>query len=349
MTTTHNPKKAEGINEVHERFLSYVYTMSLLKTRLRGFDEDSFVRINQKEVEARFFIWPFYTRFNEIRKLIKEGYLQKELRYIPEIGRKVDYYKCLRPCTPDPSLVIVDEPVLGETQKFMLNCLLNTSLKEGSTSTTYFDFFLQYKSSFPFHFFKFDGFSGRLHTPVTSLPGQTRKNLLLFSEPVVSLDVNQMQPQILGKILKDNLRRNEFSIYMDAGADIYKMFAGKYKLHSREAGKKRFFEILYSRPNQDLLTVFGYSNWIEWVNNFKKKRIKANPHAHKPHSNIAWLLQKKEVEIMKSVWIALRCAGIPFLTVHDEIICKESDKKAVSEIFSEILKENFVNCKIKIS
>jgi hypothetical protein len=340
---------AGGLTDIHYIFLIYIFTLSLLKTRFKGVDETPFVHVPQKEIEQRFFKWPDYSRDKEIKKLIKAGYLAKKKLYSPTVGRMIDAYQCLRQCAPDPSLIITDTPVLGKTQKWMLDCLLNTDLAPDSLSTPYFDFFLKHKKEYPYLFFKFDNFSGRLHTPVTSFPAAYREHLLLYGQKVASLDVSQMQPQILGKILKDNLRDNQFSRWMDSGADVYRMMAAAANMNTRAEGKKRFFEILFGRPNDNLAAVFGNANWIDWINRYKRKRITANPHHQKQHTNLAWLLQKNEVAIMKSIWIKLTEKNIPFLTIHDEINCRLQDRDAAAEIFYIVLSENFEKFELNVT
>jgi hypothetical protein len=348
-TPTQPTHQAEGLREVHINFLNYVATLNLLKTRLKGIDELYFVHISQKEIEKRFFVWPDYSRKDEIKMLVDNGYLAKSKEYNRNTNRHLDTYQCLRLCTPDPSLVSYETPTLGETQKFMLDALLNCELTENTISTDYFDFFLKYRKQYPRLFFKFDDFSGRLHTPVTNFPSKGRKHLLLYGAPVVSLDVSQMQPQILGKILKASLDKNEFSTWLDSGLDVYTTLAEKCDLKTRKDGKARFFKITFGWPNNNLSDVFGNANWIEWINAYKRKEIKANPHWAKQHTNLAWLLQTNEVRMMKTVWMALKEANIPFLTVHDEIICRQQDKNAAAAIFRKILAENFTNPKLNVS
>jgi hypothetical protein len=348
-TQTQPTHQAEGLTEVHINFLNYVATLNLLKTRLKGIDELFSVHIPQKEIETRFFVHPNYNRKNEIKMLIDKGYLLKSKEYNHNTNRYYDTYICLRLGTPVPSLVSYKIPILGLTRKFMLESLLHCELHENTISTDYFDFFLQHRKKYPHMFFKFDDFSERLHTPVTSFPSKSRKRLLLYGEPVASLDVAQMQPQILGKILKNIVGENEFSSWLDSGLDIYTLLADKSNLSTRKEGKDKYFKLAYGWPNNNLSDLFGNANWIEWINAYKRKPNKANPHWAKQHTNLAWLLQTHEVDLMKTVWMALKEANIPFLTVHDEIICRQQDKNAAASIFRKILAENFTNPKLNVS
>jgi len=136
-----------------------------------------------------------------------------------------------------------------------------------------------------------------------------------------------MQPVLLGKILRSKIGDNEFSQWIEQGQDVYVMLQQAAKLETRDKGKKRFFEILFSPANSELVQLFGSANWIDWINEYKRKGDADNPHdKEKRHSSMARLLQTTEVRIMREIWQALNTAGLPFLSVHDEIICREQDR-----------------------
>ena len=89
-----------------------------------------------------------------------------------------------------------------------------------------------------------------------------------------------------------------------------------------------------------MAALFGHSKWITWINEFKSSPEPLNPHTSiKPHSNLAWLLQTTEVKLMQEVWNDLNNAGIPFLTVHDEIIVKNTNLPIAEMIMREKLKQ----------
>lgn len=88
--------------------------------------------------------------------------------------------------------------------------------------------------------------------------------------------------------------------------------------------------------------MFGSVNWINWVNQYKSEPEKSNPHTvEKEHSNLAWVLQNTEVEVMRKVWVKLLENKIPFLSVHDEIIIKQRDKEQAEQIFRNVLNVEF--------
>jgi hypothetical protein len=229
----------------------------------------------------------------------------------------------------------------------MVMHLKNVSLKPGAASTDYFNLFLKYQNTRPDLFFKIDSFCGRVHTPVTNFHRTHRPALLLYNEETTSLDVTTMQPLLLGKILLNEIGDNEYSAWINEGQDIYLKLQAKANLPTRDNAKKKFFEILFSKPSNSLSNMFGQSNWINWINEFKAKELPSNPHNEtKAHSNLAWLLQTTEVKIMRKIWEALVFEKIPFLSIHDEIITTGKYLERVESIMTEILSTEFIYHKI---
>jgi hypothetical protein len=156
-----------------------------------------------------------------------------------------------------------------------------------------------------------------------------------------------MQPVLLGAILKKNVGKNEFSEWIDEGKDIYIMLQKKMNLSTRDEAKKKFFEILFAHSNNELSRMFGNTNWITWINEFKSKPFEPNPHTlEKNHSNLAWLLQTYEVKLMKEVWHQLLNHGIKFLSVHDEVIVKQKDHQKALGIFQDVLSKELTFFKL---
>jgi hypothetical protein len=223
------------------------------------------------------------------------------------------------------------------------------SLDQGIQSTIYFEHFLNQKEKHLNNFFLADNFSGRIHTPITSLKGSIREHLLLKNENVVSLDVAQMQPLLLSLLLKENIGSNEFTEWIEQGEDIYLKFKEKLILQSRDEAKTKFYEITFGKANQRLAEMFGFSNWIKWVNDVKSFELPQNPNTkRKPHSNLAWLLQTTEVSIMRSIWQKLIDNDILFLTVHDEVIVRISDADETYQIMVGELKLHFNTFKVNV-
>jgi len=322
-----------------DNFPTLVRTMQLKNSRRRDKDWEP-VHIPKSELKA--------VNLDTLVRMGEIAITKKET----ENGHLANYYDALKPGKVNISLLkpLHTKP-LDELTTSMREHLKRVTLKQGTGSTEYFDWFLHYnqQSKYLDRFFQIDLFSGRVHTPVSNFHREFRPNILLDGEPTGSLDVATMQPILLGLILRNEIGSNEYSEWIDAGRDIYESIWEKAKLKTRDEGKKRFFEIIFSRADKRLAAMFGNSDWITWVNDFKSKEFEANPHTmEKQHSNLAFLLQKAEVKIMREVWQGLHDAGIVFLSVHDEVIVKAKDIVDAELIFSKVLSRYFSYYKLNV-
>ena len=258
-------------------------------------------------------------------------------------GHDAFYYAPLKVGPMNPDLLPLSKGRdLDKLTEEMRSYLKRVSLKEGAGSTDYFNVFLYLKNNYLHLFFTVDLFSGRVHTPVSGFHREYRPNILIDGEQTASLDVTTMQPLLLGKILETLIGVNEYSQWINEGKDIYLSIQDKAKLADRDKAKKRFFEILFSFADKRLAQMFGNANWIKWINDYKSKPIEANPRTHvKQHSNLSWLLQKLEVNIMREVWQGLIDVKIVFLSVHDEVIVKATEAQKAEAIFINILSKHF--------
>ncbi|HTN00204.1 MAG TPA: hypothetical protein VL088_15715 [Pedobacter sp.] len=319
-------------------------------------DEMQPVHIKSKEIDERFFPFPKFKRKDEIQKLIDSG----ELITTTEKGFSKDgkeynkyYYMALKGGGFDLNLMdtknIPEDPV---TQTMLRNIQL-VSLSQDALSTDYFNLFLKYQTTHHRVFFTVDKFAGRVHTPISNFHRTHRPNILIENEQTTSLDVTTMQPLLLGKVLFTAIGKNDFTDWINAGKDIYLMLQDKANLSTRDEAKKKFFEILFNKPDNLLQELFGSSNWITWINQYKSKEIKENPNlkfnkdgTRSHHNNLAWRLQTDEVTIMRKIWTALVELNIPFLSVHDEIIIKKKDLDQTYTIMTAILSKEFEYFKI---
>lgn len=351
MTTNNHTTTKQATGEALRAgasFVVYVRTLQFFAQRLRGDESDKLkpVHIPQKEIENRFFVHPHHVRKVEIDKLIRAGELAVH-KEVSDTGRQLFKYEALKPGPISFEYVRPRGLELDEVTRPMLRNLEAVSLPYDAPSTFYFSVFLKVKCQCSRVFFTVDTFAGRVHTPITNFHRTHRPNLLLHGERTVSLDVATMQPLLLGKILMSEIGENDFSRWINEGRDVYEYLQEVAKLKTRDEGKKRFFEILFSKPSESLLQLFGASNWITWVNSYKRQKIDLNPTTEeKRHNNVAWLLQTTEVKLMRQVWDKLNRAGIPFLSVHDEIIIRERDKAKAEGIFREVLQREFVYFKL---
>jgi hypothetical protein len=332
------------MDSAHKKFIKYVRTEMIFSLRFRS-PEDQMkpVHIAANVITERFFPYPKYNRIKEIQSLCDSGEIK-----ITQEGNAY-FYEALKPGGYDLNLLHLKAIPKDKVTQEMFRNIQKVSLPVDAPSTPYFDLFLKYRDAKPGLFFKVDNFSGRVHTPISSFHRTHRPNILLENEITGSIDVATMQPLLLGKILYNAIGKNEYSIWINEGNDVYIKLQNRSSLASRDEAKEKFFEILFSKPNDDLKELFGGADWINWINEYKQAKEPANPHnKDKPHSNLAWLLQNTEVKIMRQVWEKLVIYNLPFLSVHDEIIIKEKDFEQANNIFHGVLSKEFVYHKLNI-
>lgn len=322
-------------------FTTYVRTKTLFKQRLKHLNDYDSVRIYEYE----------------LKKLRIDGPLLYSLRDKGEISytEKGDF-RALRPGPIDIDLLNITKKreripaPLTSLHIWMRDILMDVTLESSSNIPVYFQAFLDFRKTHLDSFFTVDSFCGRVHTPIVNLKASFRPALRLNGEPVMSLDVKQMQPTILGKILFDCIGSNPFSDAINNGKDIYVLLQEGAALPDRSAAKKLFFQLIFGRPMNDIKYLFkGDIAWVEWINSYKSRRDFHNPHGDSPHTNLAWLLQYSEVQVMTSVWQALKNRSIPFLSIHDELLCRKSDVSSVSSLMSGELRRHFQHFEVIIS
>lgn len=324
-------------------FVKYIRTLQFVKhstQKNKSIDEP--VYVSTKEIKERFLVNPE----KDMANLVQRG----DISILETKGSKgfnIKKYNAEKGGYYDFGLLRPKGRELNETTRQMMGNLRFVSLPENCESTPYFDVFLRLRNQHLRIFFTSDNFSGRVHTPITSLKSIIRKQILLAGQPTTAIDVVTMQPLILGKILKDNIGVNDFSNWIDEGKDIYSILQEKLKLEDRKDAKKKFFEIVFAPANENLTKLFGDANWIQWVNQYKSKVLHTNPRSEKkPHSNLAWLLQSKEVEVMSEIWKMLTNKKIKFLSVHDEIIVNVDNYIEAENYFNSVMNRHFTYHKI---
>ena len=326
------------------RFLQFVKTKQFLLNRLKDSKLDEPVFISKSEIKEKFFPNPF----KSLNTLIEEGMLGITTR-ITNNGYQASYYKALIEIPIDLTLIKEKELELDDLELFMRECLKSVWLSDSPSDNQYFNCFLKNKADFIHLFFTVDKFSKRIHTPVTNLKKEYRKHLLINNQPTVALDVCQIQPMLLGKILQKEIGENTFSNWINSGEDIYNIIQQNLKLNSRDKAKDYFFKILFSKPNERFSLMFGNTEWIRWINSFKCQIVNGNPYSfNKPHSNLAWLLQSKEVKLMRKVWQMLMNENIILISVHDEVIVQASNQFITMMIMEEVFQKELTFFKIDV-
>lgn len=188
----------------------------------------------------------------------------------------------------------------------------------------------RYKDIANYWFSKEDAFANRVHSVFTSMKRENRMKLLIDDEQVIEIDVHQSQPSLFSYILESHIGNNIFSNICKE-QDIYEYIRLRFRLKDREIAKTKLYYYLYGNTNE-LDSLFG-----EKVSMFLRENKKGynydNPHTFvKPYSNIAYLLQRKEVEIMSSIWKELLRVNIPFITIHDGILVPISQREIAYDI-----------------
>ena len=305
----------------------------LFKLRFKYLHDYSTIKLHTSEL----------TRFKATNEVLLKLASKNEIWYDCEGN-----FKALQKGLIDITLIKKPSITLTPLHKWMRDQLKHVELPISEPIPPYFFTFLHCREKYLELFFTVDKFCERVHTPITSLQRDLRPLLRLYGEAVVSLDVAQMQPTLLAKILTANVGTNDLSNAIDKGMDIYILLQEKANLVTRDEGKKLLFKILFGYPSKALAVLFGDAEWINWINDYKSRTESRNIHRDKPHTNLAWLLQNSEVHVMSKVWQSLAKEGIPFLSVHDEIIVRISDVDSTETIFNNELSKHFQMYKIKI-
>jgi len=326
-----------------EKFVTYIRTKQFFTLRFKGDEHNPQdpVYISSEEIGKRFFPYPKYDKKTELERLVRSGQIEINT------SQKFHQYKVLKQGDIDISLIKKGVVKYDTITKQMRDNLQAVTLFPVDNSLKYFKAFLNHQKNYIDVFFTVDAFAGRVHTPVSGLNKEYRVNLLINEQPTASLDVAQMQPTLLAKILQKEIGTNEFSTWINEDKDIYNILQEKANLQDRDAAKKYFFKITFGKPDNALSEMFGEANWITWINDYKSRKEPLN-RSDKVHSNLAWLLQNTEVQTMRKVWKLLIDAGIIFCSVHDEIIVPAKDCIIAQELMSSVLKETFTHFKINV-
>lgn len=317
---------------MQHKFITYIRTKMLFNERLRH-QKDNSVFVHESDLK-RFAVSPAL-----LHLFINNA----------ELSHENNRFKALKAGAVDITLIKRKGAEQSKLHKWLKQILMFVDLPDNIQAPDYFRMFLKYRNGYLDLFFTVDEFAKRIHTPVSSLSHEIRPYLLLCGESTVSFDVSQMQPTLLANILFHNVGENAFSSAIFEGVDVYTMLQQKAGLKDRNDAKKRFFQMLFSKPSNELETLFEGANFIQWINNYKSINEPRNPHSiNKPYSNLAFLLQNYEVRVMSEIWRKLAEKGIPALTVHDEIICRKQDTNEAETIIKNQLSKHFQTFKLNI-
>jgi hypothetical protein len=311
-----------------EKFLTYCNTRQFLTNRWKG----------------EIFSNAFYLSDIELKQWHVSRVQLEAMPQIKTVG--LNKYNVNSVNEIDISLVKPHGQPLTDLHRWMMERVCETEMPQGVETTAYWNSFLRNRSQFPELYFKVDDFAGRVHTPISGMSKDLRPFLLLRGEKTISLDVAQMQPMLLGEVLKQAVGENDFSNAIDNGKDIYIELQQKSGILTRDEAKKSFYKIVFGKVDPKLNDYFHDEKISNWINLYKSTPEPRNPRGAKLYNNLAWILQTLEVRTMGEVWRNLAEKAIPFITIHDEIRCLQSDLNKVKTIFENELSKNFTNFKI---
>ena len=206
------------------------------------------------------------------------------------------------------------------------------------------------------------GNTGRVFNYLTSTKRIDRKQLLWNNtEHIVELDLSAAQPYFLGLMVAagmqfssiDECLPDDLRHYLDltSTGTIYQYFADKLKIDVSDAGAKDKFKKKFYN------TYFFNTKYAVVVNSPVGAIFKADfPSIHQfvidkyinTGKTLSFDLQKFEsVFVVDTLYKTLVDRGIWSATIHDAIICKESDADAVYSIFKGFVDSNISPCPIK--
>jgi hypothetical protein len=176
---------------------------------------------------------------------------------------------------------------------------------------------------------------GRMHTPVTTLKREVRKeSLRLGGEETVELDIGSSQPFFLFLWL---LQRG-FSDWNGFDEDVleerlYRRIQEEGRFNSRDAAKRSTYRVLFGKSRRNAQNaVFAALYPAVWQALCDFKLREGN------HAAVAHMLQRAESEFLFNRVIKqliVDFPDMPIVTVHDSIIVPVSYKDRVEVFFEE--------------
>lgn len=238
-------------------------------------------------------------------------------------------------------------------------------------------------NSFKSDFFR-DNHGGRCYTPITNLKKSKRKNLVLDGERLIEVDLQYSYFAVLYwlqlKLLRGEIESLTFlskeersklqSIYLDPAwvnffeegfigqSDFYTLASRKISLKGidRNEFKKVINTYLNTSPNFNTRffgfdykafgkRIFGDTSF--WIDEIKSRPIFNDYNKKGLHTNMSKLLSSGEVFMMQTAWEVMKENFIPFLSIHDCLLVKESDVVIVSELLKQSF-QDFPSIKFSI-
>jgi hypothetical protein len=195
-----------------------------------------------------------------------------------------------------------------------------------------------------FHY-SFDSY-GRMHTNVTNLKSDIRKNCLVIDdEDVFEIDIKNSHPLFLAKLIyntKSNwVNSDELVLYskLVLSGEFYDYLKPYIGISDKKELKKFIYRVFYGKNSNDSIdskfkrafpTIYNFI--IIYKNNSKSYKSLSHE-LQRMESNFVY---NKLVKTIMSV-----DANIKVITVHDSIIFSAKYKSLVTDIFDKLYKEEF--------
>jgi hypothetical protein len=190
-------------------------------------------------------------------------------------------------------------------------------------------------------FYHFDNY-GRLHTNFTILKSFIRKNCLLIDgEETFEMDIKNSQPLFLNQILDDSIIFEEKIFYRELtmNGNFYQFLQEKYSIKDKKTVKDLTYKVLFGKnyPNKyDKIFAEVFPTIYQFIKSYKKQKGDYRSLSYELQRNESNFLFNKVVLTLKNYF-----PEIKLISCHDSLICKISDRHRVSEIFNQLLNEEF--------
>jgi hypothetical protein len=301
-------------------------------------------------------------KLNEITFLRVNNSVNNYYRIIEtKLGYYADYYRNQYNCKFQITREEFDEVIKDKYNSKKLKCSFDDYKKK---SNYLYESMLDWNRGSKYSnlsTYKIDSFSGRVHSIFSQLPSDFFKFNDTFN---IELDLTTSQPVMLAHILKTVIGENQFSTDVDNGVDIYMKIQDHYSLPDRDAGKKKFYQLMYGYKTS-LKELYPKAN--QWIS--EKKKFDLNEYRYrkdtseyrlmnfynqkgqyiKRYSIIALMLQEFELKVFQKIWATLNSFGIAFVSRHDSILINETDLDAAIVHINNILDDELcVNSRLRV-
>ena len=196
-----------------------------------------------------------------------------------------------------------------------------------------------------------DGFSGRVHTNLTTLPKIIRKYITVEEEPLVQVDMVSAQPMLFHSLAKDIVHdKKELERYKDLveSGGFYDHFADCFSPDYDVKKKKlaTLIQVFFDKPK-----LYEYKAQTKFKKDFPAMFDFIGIIKAPNYKNMALLLQTEEVDFMLGKVIPEFRRRFPetfFSTIHDSIVVKKSDGNKALEVMAWAYEQEGYSVKLGI-